>query len=221
MLCTSAAAPATGRSPRHARARRPLLRSCGGTICKLGTKKHHDAYLDGIDSLALPGCFGMTELGHGSNVMGIETTVRRSAGGGVLVTCALRARRARHPGRGRAPSQNRTCPPPTNPWAAPARQATYDPATGEFVINTPTNEASKYWIGGSGQHGKICTVFAQLTVDGKWEGPHVFVVRLRDDGGAVMPGVRIKDHGPKMGLNGVDNGQIWFDNVRVSRCAAD
>jgi alkylation response protein AidB-like acyl-CoA dehydrogenase len=24
---------------------------------------------------------------------------------------------------------------------------------------------------------------------------------------------------PQMGLNGVDNGQIWFDNVRVSRDA--
>ena len=92
-------APATTRQlpPCHllTDAQPSLARSCGGTICKLGTKKHHDAYLDGIDSLALPGCFGMTELGHGSNVMGIETTVRRSAGGGVLVTCALRARRAR------------------------------------------------------------------------------------------------------------------------------
>lgn len=48
---------------------------CGGTICKLGTAKHHEAFLPGIDTLALPGCFGMTELGHGSNVMGIETTV--------------------------------------------------------------------------------------------------------------------------------------------------
>ena len=56
---------------------------------------------------------------------------------------------------------------------------------------------------------QVCTVFAQLTVGGKWEGPHVFVVRLRDDNGKLIPGVRIRDNGPKAGLNGVDNGQIW------------
>lgn len=32
-------------------------------------------------------------------------------------------------------------------------------------------------------------------------------------------GVRISDHGAKQGLNGVDNGQIWFDHVRVPRDA--
>ena len=62
---------------------------------------------------------------------------------------------------------------------------------------------------------QVCTVFAQLTVGGEYQGPHVFVVRLRDDRGAVCPGVRIEDNGPKMGLNGVDNGRIWFDHVRV------
>ena len=66
---------------------------------------------------------------------------------------------------------------------------------------------------------QVCTVFAQLTVAGKWEGPHVFVVRLRDDSGRPMKGVRILDNGPKAGLNGVDNGQIWFDHVRVPRDA--
>jgi len=33
----------------------------------------------------------------------------------------------------------------------------------------------------------------------------------------VVPGVRIEDCGVKMGLNGVDNGRIWFDDVRVPR----
>lgn len=47
---------------------------CGGTIAKLGTEKHHREILPKMDTLELPGCFGMTELGHGSNVMGIETT---------------------------------------------------------------------------------------------------------------------------------------------------
>ena len=30
-------------------------------------------------------------------------------------------------------------------------------------------------------------------------------------------GVRIEDCGAKLGLNGVDNGRIWFDHVRVPR----
>ena len=67
-------------------------------------------------------------------------------------------------------------------------QAEYDAASQQFILNTPYDEASKFWIGGAGQHGKICTIFAQLTVNGKWEGPHVFVVRLRDDAGKLAAG---------------------------------
>jgi hypothetical protein len=62
---------------------------------------------------------------------------------------------------------------------------------------------------------QVCAVFAQLTVGNTYQGPHVFVVRIRDDAGRIMPGVRIVDCGPKMGLNGVDNGRIWFSGVRV------
>ena len=35
----------------------------GGTVLKLGTERHHDILLNGIDSLDDVGCFGLTELG--------------------------------------------------------------------------------------------------------------------------------------------------------------
>ncbi len=46
---------------------------------------------------------------------------------------------------------------------------------------------------------------------------HCVLVPLRDDDGAVVDGVRIADCGTKLGLNGVDNGRIWFDGIRVPR----
>ena len=46
---------------------------------------------------------------------------------------------------------------------------------------------------------------------------HAFVVPIRDESGAPAAGVRIEDDGLKLGLNGVDNGRLWFDGVRVPR----
>ena len=46
----------------------------GGAVHHLGTRKHHERYLADIASLELPGCFAMSETGHGSNVQELETT---------------------------------------------------------------------------------------------------------------------------------------------------
>ncbi|MFI5659905.1 acyl-CoA dehydrogenase [Streptomyces sp. NPDC051684] len=94
--------------------------------------------------------------------------------------------------------------------------ATYDTARQEFVITTHGDAARKDYIGNAARHAELAVVFAQLEVDGKKEGVHAFVVPIRVDG-RPAPGVRIEDAGRKMGLNGVDNGRLWFDGVRVPR----
>lgn len=47
----------------------------GGAITNLGTAWHHETFLPGTISCDLTGCFAMTELGHGSDVQSIETTI--------------------------------------------------------------------------------------------------------------------------------------------------
>lgn len=96
--------------------------------------------------------------------------------------------------------------------------ATYDAAAQEFVITTPDDTSRKDYIGNAAAHAELAVVFAQLEVDGEGHGVHAFVVPIREDG-RVLDGVRIEDCGPKMGLNGVDNGRLWFDGVRVPRTA--
>src|SRR3954451_4329318 len=141
----------------------------GGAVQALGTERHHGRYLEQIITGALPGCFAMTETGHGSDVQHLRTT------------------------------------------------ATYDPATGGFVVHTPDPSARKDYIGNAARDGRLAVVFAQLVTGGQSHGVHALLVPIRDDSGAALPGVTISDCGRKGGLNGVDNGRLVFDSVRVPR----
>ncbi|KAI3796374.1 hypothetical protein L1987_39044 [Smallanthus sonchifolius] len=141
----------------------------GGAIQFMGTKRHHDKWLKPTEAYEVIGCFAMTELGHGSNVRGIETMTR------------------------------------------------YDASTQEFIITTPWESAQKYWIGGAANHATHAVVFSQLKINGVNQGVHAFIAQIRDANGNICPNVRIADCGHKIGLNGVDNGRIWFDNLRIPR----
>ncbi|NJC26551.1 acyl-CoA dehydrogenase family protein [Neolewinella antarctica] len=138
----------------------------GGAIANLGTKRHHDKYLYDTGDMTLPGCFAMTETGHGSNVRGLETT------------------------------------------------AVYDPETKELIVHSPSVAAGKEYIGNA-MHSRMAAVFCQLIVNGESQGVHAVVVPIRNEAGETLPGIRVEDNGYKMGLNGVDNGRLWFTNVRV------
>lgn len=94
--------------------------------------------------------------------------------------------------------------------------ATYDSSTDEIVIHTPTEDDGKEYIGNA-MHSTMASVFAQLIVDGENHGVHAVLVPLRNEKQEQLEGVRIEDCGYKIGLNGVDNGRIWFSNVRVPR----
>ncbi len=139
----------------------------GMSVYFLGTEKHHRKYIKDIGTLKLPGCFAMTETGHGSNVKGVETT------------------------------------------------ATYDHAGRSFTIHTPHKDACKEYIGNAALHGQMATVFAKLIIDDTDYGVNAFIVPLRSPEGVTLPGITIEDCGRKMGLNGVDNGKIWFNQVKI------
>ena len=77
--------------------------------------------------------------------------------------------------------------------------------------------SQKYWITNGFRHSNAALVFGQTIVDGKNEGVGAFLVPIRDKNMKEMAGVQINDMGVKMGVNGVDNAALTFDNVRIPR----
>jgi len=116
------------------------------------------------------GCYAQTELGHGSNVQGLETT------------------------------------------------ATFDRTKNEFVLNTPSLRATKFWPGGLGIQATHALVFAILVIDDYPYGPQPFVVPIRSlENHHPLPGIDVGDIGTKMGYNSTDNGYISFNQVRIPK----
>lgn len=139
-------------------------------IQHLGTRKHHEKYLQKALDLEILGSYGMTESGHGSDVFNIQTT------------------------------------------------ATYDNLADEFIINTPSRDAWKDYLGNAALHANWAVVFAQLyTNNNEKQGVHAFLIPIRDKKGKFLKGIQGKDDGVKGGLNGIDNGRLAFDNVRIPR----
>jgi acyl-CoA oxidase len=77
----------------------------GGAVHHLGTRKHHERYLEKIATFELPGAFAMSESGHGSNVQNVKTTATYEPESDELVIETPqglhRQRRARRPPGGR------------------------------------------------------------------------------------------------------------------------
>jgi len=112
------------------------------TILGQGSEEQIGAWLPRALTFQLVGSYAQTELGHGSNVRGLQTI------------------------------------------------ATYDKKTQEFIINTPSLGATKWWNSNAGIVATHAAVYAQLLIDGKEHGVHVFFVQLRDENHRFLPGVQ-------------------------------
>jgi acyl-CoA oxidase len=94
--------------------------------------------------------------------------------------------------------------------------AHYVHETREFVLNSPSPKSRKFMPNTAFPVGKIAVVLAQLVSEGRVFGVFPFVVRIRDDSGRLMPGVRVTALTEKPGYS-LDNGITAFEGVRVPK----
>ncbi|XP_030162971.1 peroxisomal acyl-coenzyme A oxidase 2 isoform X2 [Lynx canadensis] len=97
-------------------------------------------------------------------------------------------------------------------------EATYDAATQEFVVHSPTMTATKWWPGDLGRSATHALVQAQLICSGARQGMHAFIVPIRSlEDHTPLPGITVGDIGPKMGFDCTDHGFLRLDHVRIPR----
>jgi flavocytochrome c len=113
------------------------------TIAGQGNEEQQKFWLPKIWNFEITGSYAQTELGHGSNVRGLQTI------------------------------------------------AEYDKKSDEFILNTPTLRAMKWWPGCLGKIATHVVLYAQTLVDGKENGVDVFILQIRDENHLPLPGVRL------------------------------
>ncbi len=93
--------------------------------------------------------------------------------------------------------------------------ATFDRATGTFVLNTPAPAAAKFMPNTSPAGGaKGAVVAARLIIDGADHGVFLFLTPLSDGTGSALPGVEVRPL-PQTASSPVDHCATSFHEVRL------
>ncbi|WP_158584729.1 acyl-CoA dehydrogenase family protein [Pectobacterium carotovorum] len=93
---------------------------------------------------------------------------------------------------------------------------TYDPQQHRLILDSPTPDSSKFWIGNALYSATVGMVLARLIVNDRDEGIHWFRVPLRDkEGENLFPGISTISCDPKGGVEGYQISGIRFDQVSL------
>ena len=97
--------------------------------------------------------------------------------------------------------------------------ATWDPASQEFVIDSPNEGAYKNWIS-QGLTAEKAVCIADLRVGAQRLGPHGFLIDMVNPStGEPHPGIITGDMGRKTTGLDLDNAWVRFDNLRVPKAS--
>lgn len=89
----------------------------------------------------------------------------------------------------------------------------------QFLIETVDEGAKKNWIS-QGLTASHAVCMANLCVNGKFFGPHGFLIELRDSAsGDLLPGVTLEDMGLKTVANDLDNARVGLKSFYAPKSA--
>eukprot|EP00762_Andalucia_godoyi_P007021 ANDGO_07712.mRNA.1 Acyl-coenzyme A oxidase len=213
----------------------------------------YDEVLDRVSTGNLLGCFALTELGHGTNAAGIETTATFDAQHECYVLCTPgvgaqkywiggAARNASHaivlarllvPRSSSSTAANSCGAAETDEEAEQVHHSS--PRHHHLPLSHPSSTSSpsslSLPLSSHSAFPGLASASSTLAVQKKDRklrqralfddhGVHAFFVQLRStETGKTVANVEIRDCGQKMGNNSIDNGRLFFHNVRLSTSA--
>lgn len=93
---------------------------------------------------------------------------------------------------------------------------TYDHLQHRLILDSPTPDSAKFWIGNALYSATVDMVLARLIVNGRDEGIHWFRVPLRDkEGENLLTGISAISCDPKGGVEGYQISGLRFNQVSL------
>ncbi|KAG5541598.1 hypothetical protein RHGRI_021433 [Rhododendron griersonianum] len=175
-----------------------------------GTEEQQQKWLPLAYKMQIIGCYAQTELGHGSNVQGLETTATFDSQTDEFIIHSPTLTSSKYLSLLLASVMT---------WKGSPVPFLFLSQSGFY--NSCFHCSVQWWPGGLGKVATHAIAYARLIVGGREHGVHGFIVQLRSlEDHSPLLGITVGDIGMKFGngaYNTMDNGVLQFDHVRIPR----